>query len=319
MTSEAYGGCDCDCAEQLDAALARIAHAGRGVVFYLLQEGRGAGFAAKARDRMLVQASGQRLTTFEAYAQMGLRPDVRRYDDVPALATLLGIRAGLLLLTNNPEKVRALVAAGATIARTAPLVTPPSPFNRHYLAAKSGAGHALEPDGRAPAPLPESVTAAAPQPLAATPRWIRLASYLLPLRLERPAWFRVHLYVDAEGSGERVVLTYGEARTDVAPLVRLERDTLAGRAGTTRARWLPAAARMVAHGAGCVLFLRPRGWRGTEGASRDVASLLAAHLPAGRAQLLLDEPTSRARPRLEGLLRAQGITLAAPAVPGAAA
>ncbi len=43
VTSEAFGGCDCDCAEQLEQALARIAEAGRGVVFYLMQEGRGAG------------------------------------------------------------------------------------------------------------------------------------------------------------------------------------------------------------------------------------------------------------------------------------
>ena len=49
ITSEVYGACDCDCAEQLDAALAAIAAAGRGVLFYLTQEGRGAGFAAKAR------------------------------------------------------------------------------------------------------------------------------------------------------------------------------------------------------------------------------------------------------------------------------
>src|SRR6185369_16928013 len=47
VTSETFGGCDCDCVEQLDAALAQIASAGRGVVFYLLQEGRGAGLVAK--------------------------------------------------------------------------------------------------------------------------------------------------------------------------------------------------------------------------------------------------------------------------------
>jgi len=57
VTSESYGSRDCDCAEQLDAALAHVARAGRGVVFYLMQEGRGAGFTAKARDRMIVQAS----------------------------------------------------------------------------------------------------------------------------------------------------------------------------------------------------------------------------------------------------------------------
>ena len=55
VTSEFYGGCDCDCAEQLDGALAAIAAEGRGAVFYLMQEGRGAGFVAKACDRMLAE------------------------------------------------------------------------------------------------------------------------------------------------------------------------------------------------------------------------------------------------------------------------
>jgi len=68
VTSEVYGACDCDCAEQLDAALAHVARRGRGVLFYLMQEGRGAGFVAKALDRMLVQASGHRLTTFDAWS-----------------------------------------------------------------------------------------------------------------------------------------------------------------------------------------------------------------------------------------------------------
>ena len=62
ITSEAFGACDCDCADQLDGALAHIASCGRGVLFYLMQEGRGAGFVAKALDRMLVQASTAPLT-----------------------------------------------------------------------------------------------------------------------------------------------------------------------------------------------------------------------------------------------------------------
>ena len=84
VTSETFGGCDCDCVDQLELALQRIVDAGRGVVFYLMQEGRGAGFAAKARDRMIVQASRNRLTTFEAYERMGLVRDHRRYDEVAA-------------------------------------------------------------------------------------------------------------------------------------------------------------------------------------------------------------------------------------------
>ena len=82
LTSECLMGRDCDCAEQLDAALATMSRAGAGVLFYLMQEGRGAGLTAKARDRMIVQASGNRITTFEAYAEMGLPPDLRRYETI---------------------------------------------------------------------------------------------------------------------------------------------------------------------------------------------------------------------------------------------
>ena len=77
VTSEAFGACDCDCAEQLDGALAHIASHGRGVLFYLTQEGRGAGFVAKALDRMLVQASPAPLTTFEAYERLRAERDER--------------------------------------------------------------------------------------------------------------------------------------------------------------------------------------------------------------------------------------------------
>jgi 3,4-dihydroxy 2-butanone 4-phosphate synthase/GTP cyclohydrolase II len=121
ITSEAYGACDCDCAEQLDAALAQIAAEGRGALFYLTQEGRGAGFAAKARDRMLVQASRNRLTTFDAYEKMGLRKDQRRYDEVAAMCRLLGVRAPLCLLTNNPDKLASVGDAGVRMDGHRPL------------------------------------------------------------------------------------------------------------------------------------------------------------------------------------------------------
>ena len=115
LTSEFLGALDCDCAEQLAGALAAIAHAGRGVLLYLMQEGRGAGLLAKARDRMMVQAHGERITTFEAYDRMGLPRDRRSYEAVPPLLAQLGIHAPLRLLTHNPEK--ALAARGRRRAR----------------------------------------------------------------------------------------------------------------------------------------------------------------------------------------------------------
>ena len=100
---------------------------------------------------MLVQASGNRLTTFDAYDRLGLGHDQRRYDEVAVACRLLGMSARLRLLTNNPEKLVALRAAGVAVAGHRPLAVGASPFNRHYLAAKSRSGHLFAPDtGRRP-------------------------------------------------------------------------------------------------------------------------------------------------------------------------
>src|SRR5262245_61130058 len=135
VTSESLCGCDCDCASQLDASLERIAAEGRGALFYLMQEGRGAGIAAKARDRMIVQASDHQITTFEAYDLMGLGRDLRRYEEVAFACQLLRIAAPLRLLTNNPEKRAAIEAEGVAVSDMLPLRGSASPESAHYLAS----------------------------------------------------------------------------------------------------------------------------------------------------------------------------------------
>jgi 3,4-dihydroxy 2-butanone 4-phosphate synthase / GTP cyclohydrolase II len=286
ITSEVYGACDCDCAEQLDAALAAVAAAGRGVLFYLTQEGRGAGFAAKARDRMLVQASGNRLTTFDAYDRLGLGHDQRRYDEVATACRLLGVSARLRVLTNNPEKLVALRAAGVAVSGHRPLAVGASPFSRHYLAAKSRSGHLFSPDTGTEATLPERVRRLRPRPVRGLPRFVELASYLLPLRTPTPApaWFRLHLYLDVVARRERVVLTHGLARRrQAAPLVHVQHDALLDRFPLRRPRlarmWADSRAAIVRHGAGCVLFL-PAG----ESPGTATIALLARHLPGRRAR-----------------------------------
>jgi 3,4-dihydroxy 2-butanone 4-phosphate synthase/GTP cyclohydrolase II len=276
ITSEAFGARDCDCAEQLDAALAHMARYGRGVLFYLFQEGRGAGFVAKALDRMLVQASGNRLTTFEAYAQLGLPDDQRAYGEVARMARLLGVTAPLRVLSNNPEKVAALRAAGATVAGSESIRIAPSPYSQHYLDAKSRAGHSVgRTTGIDPAALPEPVTVMGPERVPGAPRFVRLASYLLPLGVERPAWFRLSAYLDTTTRRERVVLAHGDAGTDV--LVRLQRETVLDRLPVRTPRFRPswdaAAARIVADGRGLALFAD-----GEEDVRGVAGPLLAAHV-----------------------------------------
>ena len=235
VTSEFYGACDCDCAAQLDGALEAIAAEGRGVLFYLAQEGRGAGLTAKARDRMMVQASRQRLTTFEAYEQMGLPPDMRRYEEVAAMTELLGIWAPFVLLTNNPDKAASLEREKIRIDRLQPIEHAPSPFNVHYLAAKRRTGHVLaDVPEMLDAELPMAVETVEPAPLPGTPSLVRLARYLLPVcggrdsvpggrstHTEAPVWLCLHLYVDTESGAELVVLALGEDDPR-APLVHFQ-------------------------------------------------------------------------------------------------
>jgi 3,4-dihydroxy 2-butanone 4-phosphate synthase/GTP cyclohydrolase II len=226
LTSECLMGRDCDCAEQLDRALASMAEAGAGVLFYLMQEGRGAGLTAKARDRMIVQASRNRVTTFEAYREMGLPPDLRRYDVIAPMSRLLSIRAPISLLTNNPEKATAvskfLAEEGIEVCRTESIHGPTSAFNSDYLSAKHDSGHALErPDGRLGALPPERVPLLPPVVLPGDPNRILTASYFLPISLDggldggfargesrgSVEWFRLGVVFDCETARESIFMT----------------------------------------------------------------------------------------------------------------
>lgn len=185
VTSETLGGADCDCVQQLEGAMAAIAEHGRGVLFYLLQEGRGVGYCAKARDRMLVQASGDTISTFEAYAMLGLRKDYRDYQNIADIVEILGIDAEWVLLTNNPDKVEAMQRHGLKVARHEALEFDPGPFNRFYLQSKRESGHFLErTEGGAVPEIepPERPVPFKPGRLPEAERFIYMASYFLPIR-----------------------------------------------------------------------------------------------------------------------------------------
>jgi len=235
LTSECLMGRDCDCAEQLDGALARMADAGEGVLFYLMQEGRGAGLTAKARDRMIVQASGNRMTTFEAYAEMGLPPDLRRYEAVAAMARLLGLRAPLRLLTNNPEKAAAVAKTLADenieVCSCEPIQGPTSAFNSDYLSAKHDSGHAINRPAEIMAALPPGpVQRHAPMLLAGGSTRFLTASYFLPVALsdcpgaedvgdlgnvdDTVDWFRLSVIFDSETGLESIVLAHPHSALD---------------------------------------------------------------------------------------------------------
>jgi GTP cyclohydrolase II len=131
-TSEVVGSLKCDCREQLEVALERIAAEGSGVIVYLRQEGRGIGLGNKVRAYAL-QDSGA--DTVEANLALGFQADARRYDLAASILADLGVRS-IRLLTNNPLKVAGLRAAGVPVAERINHWVGENQHNATYLAVK---------------------------------------------------------------------------------------------------------------------------------------------------------------------------------------
>jgi GTP cyclohydrolase II len=136
FTGDLLGSLKCDCGDQLRGAIEAIAKAGGGILLYLAQEGRGIGLMNKLRAYRL-QDEG--FDTLEANERLGFAPDERLYDIAARMLTLLGYRS-VKLMTNNPEKIRALEAAGIRVAERVPHSFPDNVHNRDYLRAKAGKG-----------------------------------------------------------------------------------------------------------------------------------------------------------------------------------
>ncbi|MGW5745348.1 GTP cyclohydrolase II [Amycolatopsis sp. NPDC003861] len=143
LTGDLLGSLRCDCGDQLRTAMEAIAAEGRGVVVYMRgHEGRGIGLGQKLRAYELQQREG--LDTLEANVALGLPVDDRDYSAAAAILTDLGI-ASVRLLTNNPDKCRALADGGVTVSDRLALETEPNDHNRSYLATKRHRlGHRLE-------------------------------------------------------------------------------------------------------------------------------------------------------------------------------
>ncbi|WP_067537487.1 GTP cyclohydrolase II [Nocardia crassostreae] len=131
---------DCDCSRELDMSLDLIQHEGAGILIYLEQEGRGAGLIAKARGYQHSERTGA--DTFTSYEALGIPADLRSYDDAVATLVALGPRS-VRLLTNNPEKVAAVRAAGLRVTAVPLHARPRSERARRYLEAKRSCGHHL--------------------------------------------------------------------------------------------------------------------------------------------------------------------------------
>jgi len=133
LTGDAIGSLRCDCRMQLQAALKMIENAGRGVVVYLRQEGRGIGLVNKLKAYSL-QDMG--LDTVEANEHLGFPADLRNYGMGAQILNDLGVRQ-MRLITNNPRKIAGLKGYELEVVERVPLFIEATPYNSGYLATKA--------------------------------------------------------------------------------------------------------------------------------------------------------------------------------------
>jgi len=141
LTGDVFHSDRCDCGAQLDRALELVAAEKKGIVLYLLQEGRGIGLINKLKAYEL-QEQGH--DTIEANAKLGFAPDIRDYGTGSQILRDLGVRK-IRLMTNNPAKYVAIEGFGLEIVERVPLEIAPSSETRKYLEAKKKKlGHILD-------------------------------------------------------------------------------------------------------------------------------------------------------------------------------
>jgi 3,4-dihydroxy 2-butanone 4-phosphate synthase / GTP cyclohydrolase II len=140
LTGDTLHSLRCDCREQLDSAMRKVAQRGEGVILYLSQEGRGIGLTNKIRAYAL-QDKG--LDTVQANERLGLPADMRDYSVGAQILADLGVRK-IHLLTNNPKKISGIERYGLHILKRIPLETTPNHNNQRYLRVKKDKlGHLL--------------------------------------------------------------------------------------------------------------------------------------------------------------------------------
>ncbi|MBS1813814.1 MAG: GTP cyclohydrolase II [Acidobacteria bacterium] len=140
LTGDVFHSLRCDCRLQLELALATVSEAGSGIILYELQEGRGIGLMAKLRAYEL-QDQGR--DTVEANEELGFRADHREFEMPAAILHALNVPA-IRLMTNNPEKVEAMKAAGIDVVeRISAEVPPETTFERYLEVKREKLGHLL--------------------------------------------------------------------------------------------------------------------------------------------------------------------------------
>jgi 3,4-dihydroxy 2-butanone 4-phosphate synthase / GTP cyclohydrolase II len=144
VTGDVFHSLLCDCGEQLELALQRIAAEERGVLVYMSQEGRGIGLLNKLKAYEL-QANG--MDTVEANLALGFPPDMREYGIGSQILGDLGLTT-IRILTNNPKKIAGIEGFGLSVVAQEPIEVPPNAENSRYLETKrTRLGHRLHHQG----------------------------------------------------------------------------------------------------------------------------------------------------------------------------
>jgi GTP cyclohydrolase II len=131
-TGDVFGSLRCDCRDQLEAALKYVEAAGRGVVVYMQQEGRGIGLLNKLKAYRLQELG---LDTVEANRYLGFPDDARDYAVAAAIIKLLGVRS-VRLMTNNPDKIDQIAGYGIEVSGRIPVVIDANPHDSAYMETK---------------------------------------------------------------------------------------------------------------------------------------------------------------------------------------
>jgi 3,4-dihydroxy 2-butanone 4-phosphate synthase/GTP cyclohydrolase II len=140
LTGDVFGSERCDCGDQIRQSLKLIDQAGKGVLVYMHQEGRGIGLTNKIRAYAL---QDQGLDTVEANLELGFKEDLRDYGIAAQIVRDLGVKS-VCLLTNNPRKISGIEEYGVTVSERVPLEVSPRDTNIRYLRTKQKKlGHLL--------------------------------------------------------------------------------------------------------------------------------------------------------------------------------